>query len=68
MSEMTVMFLMLGSFVAGWIVGWVQAMEPLKAKVRVLEMTVKQLQSKSLGKELTRQQMERHQWKSWGQG
>jgi hypothetical protein len=65
---MTVMFLMLGSFGAGWIVGWIQAMEPLKAKVRVLETTVKQLQSKSLGKELTRQQMERHQWKAWGQG
>ena len=68
MSEVTVMFLVLGSFVAGWVVGWVQAMEPLKAKVRVLEMTVKQLQSKSLGQELKRQHQERHQWKSWGQG
>jgi hypothetical protein len=28
----------------------------------------KEEKKKSLGSELSRQQMERHQWKSWGQG
>jgi hypothetical protein len=63
---MTVMFLMIGSFVAGMVVGWVQGTEPLKAKVRVLEKTLKQSQSRYLGQELTRQQQERDQWKLWG--
>jgi hypothetical protein len=63
---MTVMFLMLGSFGAGLIVGWIQGTEPLKVKVRVLEKTLQQLQSKSLNRELTRQQQERDQWKLWG--
>jgi hypothetical protein len=62
---MTVMFLMLGSFVAGMVVGWVQGTEPLKLKIRVLETTLKQLQSKSLGQELSRQQLERDRWKLW---
>jgi hypothetical protein len=37
----------------------------------VLELALekaREKEKKSLGAEIARQQMERHQWKSWGQG
>jgi hypothetical protein len=43
----------------------------LKKRVFVLEMALEKAREekkKSLGSEIARQQMERHQWKSWGQG
>jgi hypothetical protein len=43
----------------------------LKKRVFVLEQALEKAQEekkKSLGAEIARQQMERHQWKSWGQG
>jgi hypothetical protein len=43
----------------------------LKKRVFVLELALKKArekEKKSLGAEIARQQMERHQWKSWGQG
>jgi hypothetical protein len=43
----------------------------LKKRVFVLELALqkaREKEKKSLGAELSRQQMERHQWKAWGQG
>jgi hypothetical protein len=43
----------------------------LKKRVFVLEQALeksREEKKKSLGAELSRQQMEKHQWKSWGQG
>jgi hypothetical protein len=43
----------------------------LKKRVSVLELALEKAREekkKSLGSELSRQQMEKHQWKSWGQG
>jgi hypothetical protein len=43
----------------------------LKTRVSVLELALERAREekkKSLGSELARQQMERHQWKTWGQG
>jgi hypothetical protein len=43
----------------------------LKKRVFVLELALQKAREekkKSLGSEIARQQMERHQWKSWGQG
>jgi hypothetical protein len=43
----------------------------IEKRLVVLELALKKAREKekrSLGAELHRQQMEKHQWKSWGQG
>jgi hypothetical protein len=43
----------------------------IEKKLLVLELALEKAREekkKSLGSELARQQMERHQWKTWGQG
>jgi hypothetical protein len=43
----------------------------IEKRLLVLELALKKAREKekrSLGAELHRQQMEKHQWKSWGQG
>ena len=43
----------------------------IEKRLVVLELALKKArekEKKSLGAELHRQQMEKHQWKSWGQG
>ena len=43
----------------------------IEKRLLVLELALEKAREekkKSLGAEIARQQMERHQWKSWGQG
>jgi hypothetical protein len=43
----------------------------IEKRLLVLELALEKAREekkKSLGSELARQQMERHQWKTWGQG
>jgi hypothetical protein len=43
----------------------------IEKRLLVLELALEKAREekkKSLGAELSRQQMEKHQWKSWGQG